>query len=148
LFGLGAGGTEGVERVLESEFPFFCGCSRARCSMEFMRRDHVLGVGRVCLLIVTAVLKAETETCMRLLGVDGVEQLGLQHVSLTHSRPNPFAHVLTSPDQRTSGRERHLRRTISVGLTKPHRAPAGEAVDLCNSCDSTCLTATCDDDEW
>jgi L-lactate dehydrogenase (cytochrome) len=28
-----------------------------------------------------AVLKAETETCMRLLGVERVEQLGMQHIN-------------------------------------------------------------------
>jgi isopentenyl diphosphate isomerase/L-lactate dehydrogenase-like FMN-dependent dehydrogenase len=44
LFGLGAGGTEGVERTFE-------------------------------------ILKAEIDTCMRLLGVDKVSDLGLQHVS-------------------------------------------------------------------
>ncbi|KAK5276365.1 hypothetical protein LTR16_011334 [Cryomyces antarcticus] len=44
LWGLGAGGREGVERVLE-------------------------------------ILKAEMETAMRLLGVERVEQLGLQHVN-------------------------------------------------------------------
>jgi isopentenyl diphosphate isomerase/L-lactate dehydrogenase-like FMN-dependent dehydrogenase len=44
LFGLGAGGVEGVERVFE-------------------------------------ILKAETETCMRLLGVEKVERLGPRHVS-------------------------------------------------------------------
>ncbi|KAF2084677.1 hypothetical protein K490DRAFT_68437 [Saccharata proteae CBS 121410] len=44
LFGLGAGGKEGVARVLE-------------------------------------ILKAETETAMRLLGVERVEELGLQHVN-------------------------------------------------------------------
>ena len=44
LFGLGAGGREGVERVLE-------------------------------------ILKAETETAMRLLGVERVEDLGMRHVN-------------------------------------------------------------------
>jgi L-lactate dehydrogenase (cytochrome) len=44
LWGLGAGGQEGVERVFE-------------------------------------ILKAETETCMRLLGVERVEELGLRHVN-------------------------------------------------------------------
>ncbi|QDS76667.1 hypothetical protein FKW77_000150 [Venturia effusa] len=44
LFGLGAGGTEGVERTLN-------------------------------------ILKAETETCMRLLGVEKVGELGLRHVN-------------------------------------------------------------------
>lgn len=44
LFGLGAGGTAGVERVLE-------------------------------------IIKAEVETAMRLLGVEKVEELGMQHVS-------------------------------------------------------------------
>ncbi|KAF2180217.1 L-lactate dehydrogenase [Zopfia rhizophila CBS 207.26] len=44
LFGLGAGGKEGVARVLE-------------------------------------ILKAETETCMRLLGVERVDELGMQHIN-------------------------------------------------------------------
>ncbi|KAF2129109.1 hypothetical protein P153DRAFT_341620 [Dothidotthia symphoricarpi CBS 119687] len=44
LFGLGAGGKEGVGRVLE-------------------------------------ILKAETETCMRLLGVERVDQLGMQYIN-------------------------------------------------------------------
>ncbi|KAF2003113.1 L-lactate dehydrogenase [Amniculicola lignicola CBS 123094] len=44
LYGLGAGGTEGVARVLE-------------------------------------ILKAETETCMRLLGVERVDQLGMQYIN-------------------------------------------------------------------
>ncbi|KAF2471364.1 L-lactate dehydrogenase [Lindgomyces ingoldianus] len=44
LFGLGAGGKEGVARVLE-------------------------------------ILKAETETCMRLLGVERIDQLGMQHIN-------------------------------------------------------------------
>ncbi|KAK5949766.1 hypothetical protein OHC33_009155 [Knufia fluminis] len=44
LFGLGAGGIEGVERVLE-------------------------------------ILRDETATCMRLLGVERVDQLGMQHVN-------------------------------------------------------------------
>jgi L-lactate dehydrogenase (cytochrome) len=44
LFGLGAGGVEGVERTLD-------------------------------------ILKAETETCMRLLGVEKVEELGSRHIN-------------------------------------------------------------------
>ncbi|KAF2462389.1 FMN-dependent dehydrogenase-domain-containing protein [Lineolata rhizophorae] len=44
LWGLGAGGTKGVERLFE-------------------------------------ILKAETETCMRLLGVERVDQLGLKHIN-------------------------------------------------------------------
>ncbi|KAF2261661.1 L-lactate dehydrogenase [Lojkania enalia] len=44
LYGLGAGGKEGVARVLK-------------------------------------ILKAETETCMRLLGVETVDQLGMQHIN-------------------------------------------------------------------
>lgn len=44
LFGLGAGGKEGVARVLE-------------------------------------ILKAETETCMRLLGVQRIDQLGMHHIN-------------------------------------------------------------------
>jgi L-lactate dehydrogenase (cytochrome) len=30
---------------------------------------------------VKTVLKAETETCMRLLGVEKIEQLGMQHIN-------------------------------------------------------------------
>lgn len=31
--------------------------------------------------VMTTVLKAETETCMRLLGVEKVEQLGMQYIN-------------------------------------------------------------------
>ena len=62
LFGLGAGGKEGVGRVLESKFPL-----------------HIPLNGMV--LTRTLVLKAETETCMRLLGVERVEQLGMQYIN-------------------------------------------------------------------
>ena len=34
-----------------------------------------------------AVLKGETKTCMRLLGVDKISDLGLKHVSPYHCRP-------------------------------------------------------------
>jgi L-lactate dehydrogenase (cytochrome) len=60
LFGLGAGGKDGVARVLESKL------------------DRVPTIPR---LTRYAVLKAETETCMRLLGVERVEQLGMQHIN-------------------------------------------------------------------
>ena len=55
LFGLGAGGKQGVERTFE-------------------------------------ILKAETETCMRLLGVEKVSDLGRKHVSLLPSVDMPNAH--------------------------------------------------------
>jgi isopentenyl diphosphate isomerase/L-lactate dehydrogenase-like FMN-dependent dehydrogenase len=64
LFGLGAGGKEGVARVLESEsFSFF---QNSECDMHANRQT---------------VLKAETETCMRLLGVEKVEQLGMHCIN-------------------------------------------------------------------
>ena len=62
LFGLGASGKEGVARVLES---------KSSCSITCTNRALISG----------PVLKAETETAMRLLGVEKIEQLGLQHVS-------------------------------------------------------------------
>ena len=66
LWGLGAGGVEGVKRTLQSTYmdPRF-------------RKD-------VCLLEIL-VLSDETKTCMRLLGVERVEDLGPQHVSVTSS---------------------------------------------------------------
>ena len=68
LFGLGAGGKEGVGRVLESKFP----------PSDFMELYWVMtGV----LTSFSPVLKAETETCMRLLGVERVDQLGMQHIN-------------------------------------------------------------------
>ena len=57
LWGLGAGGQAGVERVLE-------------------------------------ILKAEVETCMRLLGVERVEELGLQHVG--RQLPNSISKLTTN----------------------------------------------------
>lgn len=60
LFGLGAGGVDGVRRTFESKF-------------SIMRFEHVLTVNLV--------LKAETETCMRLLGVEKVSELGPKYVS-------------------------------------------------------------------
>lgn len=66
LFGLGAGGQAGVERVLESEY-----CADECCK-------------ELCVWVLTRMLvfKGEIETCMRLLGVERVDQLGLQHVRL------------------------------------------------------------------
>jgi isopentenyl diphosphate isomerase/L-lactate dehydrogenase-like FMN-dependent dehydrogenase len=63
LFGLGAGGAEGVQRTFESKF---------HASNPFpLALTHI------------AVLKAETETCMRLLGVEKVSELGPKHVSVS-----------------------------------------------------------------
>jgi L-lactate dehydrogenase (cytochrome) len=62
LFGLGAGGKEGVERVLESMY----------LPLRLWRWHDANQ---------NAVLKAETETCMRLLGVEKVEQLGMQYIN-------------------------------------------------------------------
>lgn len=60
LWGLGAAGREGVERVFESITTF-----------------ELLSENTSDIVIV---LKAETETCMRLLGVERVDQLGMHHV--------------------------------------------------------------------
>ncbi|TAQ83562.1 hypothetical protein B7494_g8116 [Chlorociboria aeruginascens] len=59
LFGLGAGGPEGVHRTFESE--------------SFRSDIHLILTG-------IRVLQAEIETCMRLLGVDKVSELGPKHV--------------------------------------------------------------------
>ncbi len=63
LFGLGAGGKEGVERVLE-------------------------------------ILKAETETAMRLLGVERVEDLGMQHINARAVERDTFDGVYAPGRQR------------------------------------------------
>lgn len=75
LFGLGAGGQKGVERVLE-------------------------------------ILKAETETAMRLLGVERVDQLGMQHVSV--DRP-PYWGSMTGADEREQVNARAVERDVFDG---------------------------------
>lgn len=65
LFGLGAGGTEGVNRTFESK------------SSSFSYRRRSIGDADCCL-----VLQAEIKTCMRLLGAEKVEDLGPKFVSL------------------------------------------------------------------
>lgn len=68
LYGLGAGGVEGVERTFESMYwSFFC------LFLWFFLS--------VTLLTYQLVLKAEMETCMRLLGVEKVSELGPKHVN-------------------------------------------------------------------
>jgi len=62
LFGLGAGGEEGVQRTFESMSSTFCPV-------------HAM-------LTPFQVLKAEIDTCMRLLGVEKVSELGPKHVSV------------------------------------------------------------------
>lgn len=62
LYGLGAGGREGVERTFESEFA---------CVRHSVRVD----TNNI------TVLKGEVETAMRLLGVEKVSDLGMKHVS-------------------------------------------------------------------
>ena len=48
---------------------------------EFLKVCLALHVDITCTANFTAVLKAEVETCMRLLGVEKVNELGPQHVS-------------------------------------------------------------------
>lgn len=67
LFGLGAGGRQGVERVFESKFT---------CQSSCYRAGRIPGADNRA-----TVLKAEMETCMRLLGAADVDSLGLRHVS-------------------------------------------------------------------
>lgn len=73
LFGLGAGGTAGVERVFESEF--------ATLVSTFFR-GYGEGTDRVMLICVFAVLSGEIATCMRLLGAKNISELGPKFVSL------------------------------------------------------------------
>jgi L-lactate dehydrogenase (cytochrome) len=67
LWGLAAGGVDGVKRTLQS---------------KLNRRDHSVFGEIVRVLTEFPVLADETKTCMRLLGVQRVEQLGMQHVSI------------------------------------------------------------------
>jgi isopentenyl diphosphate isomerase/L-lactate dehydrogenase-like FMN-dependent dehydrogenase len=70
LFGLGAGGQAGVERTLESE------SENVEPFLGHSRSDRWV-----------AVLKAEIDTCMRLLGARTVADLGPRFVSLTRRWP-------------------------------------------------------------
>lgn len=70
LFGLGAGGTEGVERVLQSMIFFF----------PFLFTSYQRWLTLTTLVCAT-VLADETATAMRLLGVEKVEELSMRHVS-------------------------------------------------------------------
>lgn len=63
LWGLSAGGVDGVKRTLQSE----------RTPSSIFDADSLTGF---------IVLADETKTCMRLLGVERIDQLGMQHVSL------------------------------------------------------------------
>lgn len=74
LFGLGAGGAEGVERTFESILHIPSPISGPLSPILLAYP----GSGIVADNFV--VLKAETETCMRLLGVDKVSELGPKHV--------------------------------------------------------------------
>ncbi len=84
LYGLGAGGVEGVERTFESK-----------------RQERPQPVLKSFLTMsALVVLKAETETCMRLLGVENVGQLGPKHVSRRQKDPcshGPLIHPADHP---------------------------------------------------
>ncbi len=77
LFGLGAGGQAGVERVFESK----CFEPFSFSLFEPPRSRTVTKCYGSNANVLTAVLKAETETCMRLLGVEKIEQLGPQYIN-------------------------------------------------------------------
>ena len=66
LYALGVGGPKGVERMLESE----C-CPKSASAV---------GLGLAQANAKTPVLKQETETCMRLLGVEKLDDLGMRQV--------------------------------------------------------------------
>lgn len=72
LFGLGAGGVEGVERTFESKLRDFP-------TSKLDTDDEA------------PVLRVEMDTCMRLLGVEKVSQLGPRHVSLESTTRGPHA---------------------------------------------------------
>lgn len=71
LFGLGAGGQQGVERTLESK------SSHMRRGFE---ADYIPQAPSLTINAIT-VLKGEVETCMKLLGAESVKSLGPQYVS-------------------------------------------------------------------
>lgn len=73
LWGLGAGGWQGVYRTFESK------------STHFLTSNDSFGL----MLTPTAVLQAEIETCMRLLGANSIEELGPRFVSLLCAYHDP-----------------------------------------------------------
>jgi isopentenyl diphosphate isomerase/L-lactate dehydrogenase-like FMN-dependent dehydrogenase len=85
LFGLGAGGKEGVARVLESKLFFSIDGSVSLALTISNARKPIRSPEPMLDFPLTSytVLKAETETCMRLLGVERVDQLGMHLVSAT-----------------------------------------------------------------
>lgn len=101
LWGLAAGGVDGVRRTLQSKLT------------EYSNWRHIANI--------SIVLNDEMKTCMRLLGVDSVDQLGPQHVST----PGPFCQLLDQltlfVDQHPYDRAADLRwtcwsRTITTGI--------------------------------
>jgi L-lactate dehydrogenase (cytochrome) len=76
LWGLGAGGPEGVERTLES----------MSLPLKALLFDLMyISQGHNQLISLLVVLKTEISTCMRLLGVTSISELGPQYVSLLSS---------------------------------------------------------------
>lgn len=110
LFGLGAGGQAGVERVFESR-------RRARRRTPLAPADS------------DAVLEAETATCMRLLGAGSVSELGPRLVSRPAARDGASGpcRPLTGarPGQQPPCREGHLRRGAGAGPARAGQAVAG-----------------------
>lgn len=80
LFGLGAGGRLGVERVFESK----------PCPFSVTDTPALGNINKPGPLV----LKAEMETCMRLLGVEKVDELGPRFVSLECSVCKYFCNKL------------------------------------------------------
>lgn len=114
LYGLGAGGKEGVARVFES---------------KLLLHLQLYGHERHGLLTPRTVLKAETETAMRLLGVEKVEDLGMRHVSGTTW--NTSFHWLTwYADQCQTGRARSLRRPVQPAEASLVGEGQGEVVKI------------------
>jgi isopentenyl diphosphate isomerase/L-lactate dehydrogenase-like FMN-dependent dehydrogenase len=75
LFGLGAGGQAGVERMFESKFFVLL-------VLSFATRYHVYVCADGFRLV--SVLASETATCMRLLGAKNISELGPRFVSDQH----------------------------------------------------------------
>jgi L-lactate dehydrogenase (cytochrome) len=86
LWGLAAGGVEGVKRTLQSE-------SRPAFIQSVVQK---ISTNQLSL-----VLADETKTCMRLLGVQRIDQLGMQHVSVPTQFSRMSNGLLTSISMHT-----------------------------------------------
>lgn len=130
LWGLGVGGREGVERVFESKSTLFV---PETLSLTYAK---ILASLTLQNTLMSTVLKAEVETCMRLLGVERIDQLGPQHVSLSFPSlrlNNLFVNLMLTPPNQVNTRA--LEREIydgpagfgNLGLTNQQTAPSARS---------------------